>query len=559
MGIRQFIRFGAHTVPWLLTVLILGCTEVEGVVDVLSDELAIGHTVRVLYPTVNLWSGPGDQYEVVVQAHEEDELTVLARQAGSQWLQVLHPQQPPERLWIHGILTNIDPDVWELIPVTGPDLAPTPVIPYVRVMQPRIELRAGPNHNAALLDQTVMGAVLIPVGRNDDSSWIQVKRADPAITDLFWVQAAHTSADAALLAALPVTHGGDAGTAVLVTEAPQPESEAQATATPPWTPTPTPAPLPPTPTVVPAVLLKTRVTVDVLNVRSGPSTEFPVVGQVRANDVLTVQARNAASNWLRIVWGDGEAWVYAHMTSMTEWVRNDLPVVQVLTSPAPPVAHFVVTAADQSERFDWAWDLDLFSEEVEVFYTYYGVERLHLVLRDYPYGAQLPTVLAQRYQGLGGGYHAEFHAVTGRISNEGSMTYAEFQPIWEIVLAGRKPEGLSAEYSLAFNVCLFPAANFARGDYTHVECHLTPLLSGTTLDRVAGMLANDAWLLGAVKAKMKASDVRGVYRDLRAEMTAVTERGHVVSYFYDENSGDFYILDSDVLTLQQVGAYPWEE
>lgn len=65
-----------------------------------------------------------------------------------------------------------------------------------------------------------------------------------------------------------------------------------------------------------AAALKARVTVTLLNVRAGPGTNHPILGQVRLNDELTVLARNTDSSWWYIccVTGtDQEGWVSAQL------------------------------------------------------------------------------------------------------------------------------------------------------------------------------------------------------------------------------------------------------
>jgi Bacterial SH3 domain len=82
------------------------------------------------------------------------------------------------------------PTVAEL-PTDTPELAPTEVQPTATAsavtltMKDRLHVRAGPNTTSKVLDTLDVGTVVTAVGRNADSSWIQVQL--PGKTDLGWV------------------------------------------------------------------------------------------------------------------------------------------------------------------------------------------------------------------------------------------------------------------------------------------------------------------------------------------------------------------------------------
>lgn len=107
-------------------------------------------------------------------------------------------------------------------------------------------------------------------------------------------------------------------TAQGITEA-QPEQAPAATPT--TTPTATQVPPTPTPQVVTG-----SVTADPLNVRSGPATSFDALAQLAVGDIVTVTARNQASDWLAITTPDGQTgWVAAQFVSTTADLQS-LPV-----------------------------------------------------------------------------------------------------------------------------------------------------------------------------------------------------------------------------------------
>ena len=91
-------------------------------------------------------------------------------------------------------------------------------------------------------------------------------------------------------------------------------------------PTSTVGPTSPPITPTPYAILRTGV----LNVRSGPSTAYPVLGQVRTADPLVITGRNAESSWLRVCCVAGQAgWIAAGLVEV-QGALAGLPIV------APP-------------------------------------------------------------------------------------------------------------------------------------------------------------------------------------------------------------------------------
>lgn len=101
-------------------------------------------------------------------------------------------------------------------------------------------------------------------------------------------------------------------------------------------PTPTPTPVPPTPTPqaaeTPAASPAVRVVAPVVNVRQGPGTAYPVIGQAQAGERYPVLARNEAGDWWQIAFGDAVGWVSAALAQG----EGDLGSVAVAPPPPPP-------------------------------------------------------------------------------------------------------------------------------------------------------------------------------------------------------------------------------
>ena len=97
---------------------------------------------------------------------------------------------------------------------------------------------------------------------------------------------------------------------------------------------PTPS-SPPTPVATPTPITQPEATVAIkaLNVRSGPGVAYGRVGQVKEGEKLKVLGRTEASDWLKIVTGDGkEGWVSAEFVT----VNTDLGPVAVAQAPPAP-------------------------------------------------------------------------------------------------------------------------------------------------------------------------------------------------------------------------------
>lgn len=112
----------------------------------------------------------------------------------------------------------------------------------------------------------------------------------------------------------------------------EPEAEAQASDSLALAPTPTSAPSP-TPTAV--SIPSARIVADTANLRSGPGTAYPVVGEGRQGDTLPITGRDASATWWQVVTADGqEAWVNAELVEVTQ--VEDIPLVTAAPPPAPP-------------------------------------------------------------------------------------------------------------------------------------------------------------------------------------------------------------------------------
>ena len=111
----------------------------------------------------------------------------------------------------------------------------------------------------------------------------------------------------------------------------------EATDTPTVTPTPTETPIPtpsetPTPTPTPTPNSPTVAITGQMNVRAGPGTNYPIVGQAAPGDQYIISGKNPAGGWWQIIFDGQYAWVYAPLVTAT-----NPEVVQVASFiPTPP-------------------------------------------------------------------------------------------------------------------------------------------------------------------------------------------------------------------------------
>jgi hypothetical protein len=77
------------------------------------------------------------------------------------------------------------------------------------------------------------------------------------------------------------------------------------------------------------------ITAGVLNIRRGPGTNYPVIGQLKQNDVVEISGKNADSSWLQIVYPTGtigRGWISASYAQ----VRGSPVSIPVVETPPPP-------------------------------------------------------------------------------------------------------------------------------------------------------------------------------------------------------------------------------
>lgn len=96
-----------------------------------------------------------------------------------------------------------------------------------------------------------------------------------------------------------------------------------------------PPPAPPTDTPI-SVASSPGFTVDEDNVevRSGPSTEYSLMGVVNRGQTFTPNGRTQAGDWLQFPWEGRDVWVQVQQLTVTG--SDQIPVVEEFPPPPPP-------------------------------------------------------------------------------------------------------------------------------------------------------------------------------------------------------------------------------
>jgi hypothetical protein len=105
----------------------------------------------------------------------------------------------------------------------------------------------------------------------------------------------------------------------------------------------------PAPTATPAGVVATVLS-NVLNVRTGPGTQYERIGQLRQNEQVQVVGANVDGTWLVIIFRQQQAWISSDPTLVD--VFGDLRTVPIVTpppTPTPPPATATPTLTPQAD------------------------------------------------------------------------------------------------------------------------------------------------------------------------------------------------------------------
>ncbi len=290
------MRSSKLTLLFALALLILlpGCA----LIDLVSPSPTPTATVeRVLRPTFT----PTPFSESVAPPVEQP--VAQANQAEAPILAQPVEPQPEQSV----VPTVVEPPATEPLPTDTPAPTATPTspptatpIPIAIIANNAVRARSGPDQVYPKLGEFNAGVELTFIARNEDATWWQLCCLDG---QQVWVFGELLDIQ------------GNVGDVPIANDIP---------------PTPTPTPIPsPTPTPTPSayiVVANPRV-----NVRSGPGSNFKVLGVVERGDRLTILGRNYLSDWWQVCCIDGETgWIIDRL------VKTEGPISRVKVPPGLP-------------------------------------------------------------------------------------------------------------------------------------------------------------------------------------------------------------------------------
>lgn len=279
---------------------------------------AAGEPAAVANYNTTIYSGPGTNYVVYSAFLGSASARVVGKSEDGLWWAVSIPVAPNGNGWVDGgwvTVTNAD-NVPALptppVPATVALVPPGPDEPQL-VTIANTHVRTGPAATFPAFGIAPQGASARVLGKSEDGLW-WVVRLDPAIIGAGhgWVEAQYTQATNA--DQVPAVASPEAVEAV----SPPPPAEGAPSAT----------------------------TLDYVNVRSGPGTNFPVLVVAPPGASGEVSGRSADSAWWQVkistdFAADGLGWVSA--SYVTTQNAQNVPVVEapaapptVGTTPPPP-------------------------------------------------------------------------------------------------------------------------------------------------------------------------------------------------------------------------------
>lgn len=243
------------------------------IVDTTTPTPPATATAVVNTGALNVRSGPGMAYSVVTVSQQGHVVHLLGRNANSSWakVRVFSGQEG----WVNASLIIPNVPISSLPIVSAPGATPTAV-----VNTGALNVRSGPGVGYSVVAWVQRGQTLALLGRNANSSWVQVRTPG---NHTGWVNASLVTANVAI-SSLPVVGATTpSATAVVATGS--------------------------------------------LNVRYGPGVAYGVFTSLQQGTTVTLLGRNQAATWVKIQLPNGtQGWVNAAFLQASVAIVN-LPVV----------------------------------------------------------------------------------------------------------------------------------------------------------------------------------------------------------------------------------------
>ena len=284
---------------------------------------------------VNLRSGPGENYTIFGVMQPGALSSVVGKSEDGMWWALNMPVSPTGRGWASAQFVTVS--AAEGVPVmpappvppTVEPVAPGPDDPQATALQP-VLVRMGPGETYPAYGSAQPGQTALVIGRSEDGAYWVMRVNPQVITNGFaWVQAS-------LVQASNVENAP-------VIQAP-----------------PAPASVPVPPPSNPGAAMATATTA--VNVRTGPSTDYPVLGVAQPGQSAEIAGVSQDGGWWQVrvqvsVSPDGLAWVSGDFTIAVNTANVPVvaappapPPVEVPPPPAAPSGTWVITVEPLNVR-----------------------------------------------------------------------------------------------------------------------------------------------------------------------------------------------------------------
>ncbi|MBN1678978.1 MAG: SH3 domain-containing protein [Anaerolineae bacterium] len=228
---------------------------------------------------LNMRSGPGLTYAVVGWLPVYQSADVIGRNAANTWWQITYGGVTG---WVSGVYTNLQAGTnINQIPITDGSAAPTPGVISVTANL-NLNMRSGPGVEYGVVGWLPGGTSAQVTGRNVANTWWQISYS--GVTG--WISGGYSTLQAgADVNQIPITWG-----------------------------TPTPA----------AIMLTAQLN---LNMRSGPSVGYAVVGWLPVGQSAQVIGRSPTTGWWQITYNGVTGWVSGRYTALQAGIdANQIPI-----------------------------------------------------------------------------------------------------------------------------------------------------------------------------------------------------------------------------------------
>ena len=271
------IRIAGGREGWVNASYLSTNTAISSLPD-LSETAVSNPNARALINEgmLNVRSGPGMEYPVVVAIGNGNYVQVIGRDAASTWIKVV--THTGHQGWLNSIYTTMTVPLSAIPAVAVPPIPATPIEPAqpVQPIEPSgatavvttgmLNVRSGPSMAYTVVSYLPYGQTVGVLGRAANSAWIKVHTPAGATG---WINSEYTQMNTSLNA-LPVIDSAVSpyGTAMVISNG--------------------------------------------LNVRSGPGTNYSVLTGVYYGTTLSLMGQNAGGTWYQIQTPSGiTGWVNA--------------------------------------------------------------------------------------------------------------------------------------------------------------------------------------------------------------------------------------------------------